>query len=79
MHPDGNNEARGDISVQPLPCDDNHTQEYKVSVSSTEDYTLSAKILHATLPKECIVVRVSSKSLAGFQVLLHSIHVLITY
>ena len=61
LHPEGSNETMGHIAVQHLPCNDNHTQEYEVSVSSTEDFTLSAEIVFALLPKTCIVVRASSK------------------
>ena len=75
MHPDGHNVTVGDISVQPLPCNDSHTQEYEVTVPSTEDYTVSAEILFALLPKKCIVVHVSSKSLAFSLVVLCSTHV----
>ena len=61
LHPDGSNETVGDISVQPLPCSDNHTQVYRVSIPSTEDYILCGEILFALLPKRCIAVNASSK------------------
>ena len=62
LHPNGSSKSDGDISVWPLPCNDSHTQEYRVSVISTENYTLYGEILNALLPTSCIFVPVPSKS-----------------
>lgn len=59
---DGSNETVGSISVQPLPCSDNHTQEYILSVPFSGIYTITADIPHALLPKTCILVDECSKS-----------------
>ena len=61
LHPDGTIESDGDISMWPLPCNDSHTQVYRVSVISTENYTLYGEILNALLPTSCIFVHVQSK------------------
>ena len=52
----------GDISVKSLPCSESHTQEYKVSVPFTGNYTVTAHIPDTLLPKSCILVLESSKS-----------------
>ena len=70
LHLDGRIETVGDILVHRLPCNDNHTQVYRVSVESTEDYTLCGEILSALLPKRCITVNVSSKPSTYLLVLL---------
>ena len=62
LHPDGSSESDGGISVWPLPCNDSHTQVYRVSVISTENYTLYGEIPNALLPTSCIFVTVPSKS-----------------
>ena len=62
LYPDGRNETVGDISVHSLPCRDNHTQVYSLSVPFPRDYTVTADILLALLPKSCILVTKSSKS-----------------
>ena len=63
LHPDGSNETVGDISVQPLPCNDNHTQVYRVSVSSAGNYSLYGQMMiNSLLPVSCIFVPVSGKS-----------------
>ena len=60
---DGRNKTVGDISVQSLPCSDNHSQMYSVSMPFPHTaYTITAEILHALLPKSCILVTNSSKS-----------------
>lgn len=63
LHSNGNQEINGniDISVQPLPCSDSHTQEYKMSVNFTEDFALTGEILFALLPESCILVTKSCK------------------
>ena len=60
FHPDGYMSVDGDISVQSLPCSDNHTQEYKVTVNSTENYNFTGEIISALLPKCCVLVTNSS-------------------
>ena len=60
--PDGSNETVGSISVQPLPCSGNHTQEYILSVPFSGIYTVTADIPHALLPKSCLLVNECSKS-----------------
>ena len=62
LHPNGSSESDGDISVQSLPCNDSHTQVYRVSVISTENYTLYGEIPNALLLTSCIFVHVPSKS-----------------
>lgn len=62
LYPDGSNETVGDISVQPMPCNDSHTQVYRVSVSSAENYNLYGKMMiNSLLPISCIFVPVSGE------------------
>ena len=62
LYQNGSIEREGNISMWPLQCHDCHTQMYGVCVPSTEDFTLTAEILNAPLPKQCITV--SSKHAA---------------
>lgn len=71
LHPDGNSEIAGNISVQQFPCNDSHTQVYGLSVNSAEDYTLYGEIVNALLPTSCIFIPVSGESLAHIQPLQH--------
>ena len=64
LHCDGQNETVGDISVQSLPCNNNNTQVYNVSVPfPNTTYTITAEIRDALLPKCFFRVTNSSKSL----------------
>ena len=59
---DGTSETVGSISVEPLPCSDNHTQAYILSVPFSGIYTITADIPHGLLPKTCILVNNCSTS-----------------
>ena len=61
LYTNGSNKTMGDISLQPLPCSDSHTQVWGVSVPFTANYTVTADITLALLPKSCILVSESSK------------------
>lgn len=65
LHPDGGSETVGDISVLPLPCNDSHTQVYRVTVSASENDTLYGEIVDALLPTGCILIPVSGESSTG--------------
>lgn len=52
----GSNKIMGNLSVHPLFCNDSHTQVLRVSVHSTENFTVMGEIVNALLSPICINV-----------------------
>ena len=75
LHPDGSSETVGNISVQQFPCNESHTQMYRLSVTTTEDYTLYGEIIDALLPTSCIHIPVlgESPAHAHYNYIIHSL------